>query len=351
MRRGSKGSELARRATRLSAGSWAAAHAAAGAVCISASAVLFALANVAPVTGTLYRCALPLPILAVLAVSERRREGPRSLLNHGYAVLAGFFLALNLVFWIHTIADVGAGAATVLGNLQVVFVAFLAWAMTGERPGRLLLVMLPVVLLGVVLVAGVIGGHGSARHPVAGVLFGLTTSATYACFLMILRQTADRQRRAAGQLFDATAGATAAALLLGLTFGGLQLEISWRSLAWLLVLTLTSGIVGWLLITRSIPHLPSTTSALILLLEPVGALILAAIALGQRPSLLQISGAFLVCGGVLIVTGGGRPRRGKGCPSAKVWRSSSGSPAGPADPGTSAGRIRIGAGQRDLHRS
>lgn len=313
MRRGSEGSALARRATRRSAGTWPVAHAVAGAMCISASAVLFALANVAPVTGTFYRCALPLPILAVLAVSERRREGPRSLANHSQAAVAGFFLALNLVFWIHTIADVGAGAATVLGNLQVVFVAFLAWTITGEKPGRLLLVMLPVVLLGVVLVAGMIGSHASARHPAAGVLFGLATSATYACFLMILRQTADQERRAAGPLFDATAGAAAAALLLGLTFGGLQLEISWRSFGWLLVLTLTSGIVGWLLVTWSLPQLPSTTSALILLLEPVGALILAAIALGQRPSLLQISGAVLVCGGVLIVTRGRRPpgrRRG-----------------------------------------
>ena len=33
----------------------------------------------------------------------------------------------------------------------------------------------------------------------------------------------------------------------------------------MLVLTLTSGIVGWLLITRSLPRLRATVSALILL--------------------------------------------------------------------------------------
>jgi len=70
------------------------------------------------------------------------------------------------------------------------------------------------------------------------------------------------------------------------------------------VLTLTSGIVGWLLITRSLPHLPASASALILLLEPVGAIILGAIVLSQRPSLLQMAGAVLVCGGVLVVATG-----------------------------------------------
>ena len=105
-----------------------------GAACLSASAILITLANVAPVTAAFYRCALPLPMLAVLAVAEQRRHGRRPVASHGYAVLAGLFLAANLVLWIHSIADVGAGVATVLGNLQVLFVAALAWAILGD-PG------------------------------------------------------------------------------------------------------------------------------------------------------------------------------------------------------------------------
>jgi drug/metabolite transporter (DMT)-like permease len=146
-----------------------------------------------------------------------------------------------------------------------------------------------------------IGSDGTGPHPIAGVLFGLATSATYACFLLILRHAAGQTYHPAGQLFDATAGAAAGALVLGLAFGGLQLTVPWRSLIWLLMLTLTSGIIGWLLIARSLPQLSATVSALILLLEPAGALVLAAIVLGQRPSPLQMSGAVLVCGGVLIV--------------------------------------------------
>ena len=291
---------LAPAVTRYGARSWPVAQAALGALCLSASAILFTLADVAPAAAAFYRCALPLPVLAVLAFAEQRRLGPRPLLSRAYAALAGLFLAVNLVLWIHTIDDVGAGAATVLGNLQVLFVAVLAWGILRERPERRFLIALPVVLLGVVLVSGLIGRNGSGHHPIAGVAFGLATSAAYGCFLLILRQTAGGAGHVAGQLFDATAGAAVGALLLGLAFGGLQLAIPWKSLAWLLVLTLTSGIVGWLLITRSLPQLPAALSALVLLLEPAGAMVLAAVVLGQPQSPLQIAGAALVCGGVLV---------------------------------------------------
>jgi drug/metabolite transporter (DMT)-like permease len=233
--------------------------------------------------------------------AEQCRHGPRSMASRRYALLAGLFWAVNLVLWIHAIADVGAGVATVLGNLQVLFVAAFAWALLRERPDRRYRVTLPVVLLGVVMVSGLTRGGGTGLHPAAGVAYGAATSAAYACMLLILRQTAGRARHVAGQLFDATAGAAAGSLLLGLAFGGLQLAIPWRSLGWLLVLVLICGIVGWLLITAALPRLPAALSSLLLLLEPAGAMLLAAIVLGQRPSLIQIAGAVLVCGGVLIV--------------------------------------------------
>jgi len=281
---------------------WPVALAAAGALCLSASAILFTLAAVQPVAAAFYRCALPLPVLAVLTFVEQRRLGPRPLVNRAWAVLAGLFFAVNLVLWVHSIADLGAGAATVLGNLQVLFVAVFAWPALRERPDRRFLVGLPVVLLGVVLVSGMLGrnGTGTGEHPLAGLAFGLGTSAAYALFLLIMRQTAGDEPHVAGQLFDATAGAAVGALLLGLALGEVHLAIHWRSLAWLLVLTLTSGIAGWLFITWSLPRMPAALSALILLLEPAGALALADVALRQRPSVLQFAGAALVCGGVLV---------------------------------------------------
>ncbi|MBO0882543.1 MAG: DMT family transporter, partial [Mycobacterium sp.] len=208
--------------------------------------------------------------------------------------------AANLVLWNHSIEDVGAGIATVLGNLQVLFILPLAWIALHERPDRRYLISVPIVLLGVVLMAGVLGGGTIGAHPLAGTGYGLGASAAYACFLLVLRKSAGATAHPAGQLFDATAGASIGALLLGAAFGGMDLGLSWSSLSWLLLLALSSGIVGWLLITSALTHLPATLAALLLLLEPAGAMILGVVILGQRPGLVQIIGAVLVGGAVLL---------------------------------------------------
>jgi drug/metabolite transporter (DMT)-like permease len=273
-----------------------------GAASISASAVLIKLADTGPATAAFYRCLLALPLLAALAVLEQRKRGPRQAAARRRAFVAGLFLAVDLVLWNHAIAEVGAGVATVLGNLQILFVAFAAWALFGERPDRRFLIFLPVVMAGVVLVSGMVGGDGGGTHPLAGIGYGLGTSVAYAVFLLILRRTSASTPHVAGPLAEATAGAALGALLLGLVFGGLQLRIGWSSLGWLLLLALLSQTLGWLLITSSLPRLPAAISSLTLLLQPAAAMLLAFLVLGERPSLIQIAGAVVVCTGVLTIS-------------------------------------------------
>jgi drug/metabolite transporter (DMT)-like permease len=273
-----------------------------GAGCLSASAILIRLAGTGTATAAFYRCFLALPLLFALAAVERRRRGPRRPAAHLGAIVAGGFLAVDLVLWNHAIADVGAGIATVLGNLQVIFVTAIAWLLLHERPGRGFLVALPVVMAGVVLVSGLAGAGAGDIHPLAGMIYGIATSVAYTAFLLIMRQTSAGAPHVAAPLAEATAGAAVGALLLGLAFGGLGLDVPWPSLRWLLLLSITSQTVGWLLITSSLPRLPAAVSSLLLLLQPVAAMGLAAAVLGERPSPAQLVGAVLVCGGVLAAS-------------------------------------------------
>ncbi len=273
-----------------------------GAASISASGVLIKLADTGPATAAFYRCLLALPLLIALAVLEQRRRGPRPAAAHRGAFVAGLCLAVDLVLWNHAIADVGAGVATVLGNLQVLFVAFAAWALFGERPERRFLIFLPVVLVGVVLVSGMVGGDGGGTHPLAGIGYGLGTSVAYAVFLLILRRSSASTPHAAGPLSEVTAGAVLGALVLGLVFGGLQLRIGWPSFGWLLLLALLSQTLGWLIITTSLPRLSAAIASLILLLQPAAAMLLAYLVLGEQPTLIQIAGAVVVCTGVLAIS-------------------------------------------------
>ena len=273
-----------------------------GAATISCSAVFVAESGASAVSTAFYRTALALPVLIVLAVIEQRRHGQRPLAQRLRAVLAGLFLAVDLILWAHAIADVGAGVATVLGNLQVLFVAGLAWVLWKERPGKAFAFALPVVMLGVVLVSGLLEKSTASPHPLAGIFFGVGTSIAYAGYLLILRRSSSTSVHVAGPVADATAGSAVAAFAFGLVFGGLGLHPLWPSIGWLTALALLSQTAGWLFIASSLPRLPAAVSSLMLLLQPAASLALAAVILRQQPTLLQILGAVLTCGGALAAS-------------------------------------------------
>jgi drug/metabolite transporter (DMT)-like permease len=278
----------------------------AGALTIAFSAILVRLAKVEPSTAAFFRCAYAVPVLSLIAWTERRRFGPRSARERRLAAWAGVLFAADLIFWHHSIADVGAGLATVLGNLQVVLVGFVAWMVLSERPGRRLIAAVPVVLSGIVLISGVIGS-AFGRDPARGVLFGILTAIAYSGFILLLREAGRDLRRPAGPLLDATAVSALVCIPAGALLGELDLTPGWSATGWLVLLALSSQVVGWLLITVSLPRLPAAVTSVLLTIQPVGSVILAAILLGENPSAPQLAGVALVFAGVTFATARRRP--------------------------------------------
>lgn len=276
----------------------------AGALTIAFSAILVRLADVSPSTAAIFRCVYALPVLAVLARGEDLRYGSRPGRTRRLAGAAGILLAIDLIAWHHSIEDVGAGLATVFANLQVVLVPFIAWVVLRERPTPSAGVALPVVVVGVLLISGVLERGAYGRHPQAGVLFGLLTAAAYAGFIMLMRSGGVDLRRPAGPLFDATASTAAAAIAGGLALGEADLVPSWPAHGWLVLLAVSSQVLGWLMITTSLPRLPAGQTSLLLTIQPVGSVALGALILGESPSLLQLAGVGLVLACVVRVARG-----------------------------------------------
>lgn len=279
----------------------------AGASAIATSATLVRLADAAPATVAVFRCAYALPVLALLTVAENRRYGPRTRRDRFLAAGAGVFFGFDLILWHLTIGASGAGIATVLGNLQVVIVGLVAWWLLGERPSTRLVAAVPVVLGGVVLISGVVGEGAYGDDPALGVVFGIGTSIAYAGFLLVLRHGAQDLRRLAGPLCDATAVALVVSVALAPVSGGLDLMPSWPAHGWLALLAITSQVAGWLLISVSLPRLPAALTSVILLLQPVMSIAIAAAVLEERPSPLQLLGCAVVLAGVVAATSGRRP--------------------------------------------
>src|SRR5947208_6895115 len=228
-----------------------------GAVAIAFSGILFRVSHVSPSTGAFYRCVWALPPLWFLSRREDRRYGPRPFRARSIAWLAGVFFSVDLVLWHNAIEQVGAGLATVLGNTQVVLVGLLAWALLGERPHRSSLVAIPIVGLGVVLISGALerGAYGS--NPGLGAVYGVLTGIAYSGFLLALREGGRDLRRPAGPLFTATFAAALGCAAIGAVVGDLDLTPSRAAIGWLVVLALSSQVLGWLLIATSLPRLPA----------------------------------------------------------------------------------------------
>lgn len=87
-----------------------------------------------------------------------------------------------------------------------------------------------------------------------------------------------------------------------MVLGEISFLPTWPSAAWLVILALSAQVVGYLLISVALPRLPSAVTSIVLLIQPVAAVGLAMLILGESPSPTQLLGVGLVVGGVLLAT-------------------------------------------------
>ena len=271
-------------------------------MCIAFSGIFYRFAHVTPETATAFRCLYGLPILALVGLLERRRYGPLPSRTVRLAIVAGVFFAGDLLAWHHAVDQVGAGLATVLGNLQVIVVALVAWAAFGERPPRSVLLGLPIVLGGVVLISGVVGSGAYGPNPALGTILGIITALAYAGYLLVIRRGSTDLRRPAGPVAISTASTAVVAIVFGLGVGQFDPVPSLPSHGWLALVGITSQSIGYLLISISLPRLPAALTSIILLAQPVATVAIARVLLDETPSIAQLLGVALVVGGIAVAT-------------------------------------------------
>jgi drug/metabolite transporter (DMT)-like permease len=273
-----------------------------GALAIAFSGIFYRWSEVSPATGVLFRCLFGLPILVLVARAEVAARGPMSRRAVALSALAGAFFTVDLITF-HVVVDLmGAGLATVMGNLQVVIVALTAWLLLGERPRREVFVAIPVMLIGVVLISGVAGAEAYGADPRAGVAIGLVTAFAYSGYLLVIRR-ASPDHRPAGPVAIATAVTGLLAGAFGAAVGSLDLTPGWPALGFLVAYGVVSQSIGYVAIQTALPRLPAVIASVLLLVQPVATLVLGVLLLGEDPSGEQLLGVILVVGGIALATG------------------------------------------------
>lgn len=240
--------------------------------------------------------------VVVLAISPGRfRLRRRELLP-----LAAFGVTgLAFVQWLYFLAihRLAIGVALLLEYLAPLLVALWARFAYGEHVRRRVWAALALALAGVLLIVNV---HGGVAISAAGVAFGLAAAVAYAVYVLLAERVIG-DRDAVSLLFFGFGIATIfwSAIVPWWTFPGRQVgaDVSllghlasrhlpvWALMAWMIVL---GTIAPFFLIVSALRHLSATRVAIVAMLEPVTAAIVARLWLGETFGALQLVGAAVV---------------------------------------------------------
>jgi drug/metabolite transporter (DMT)-like permease len=219
--------------------------------------------------------------------------------------LIGLLVGVQSLCLYSAVARIPVGLALLAFNTYPLWTAAAARLLYRHRPERATLLAMPVILFGLALaldVAGAASGLGAGEHwgrIGAGVGFAVVAAASFGLVLVLTQpEVADLDGRYRTALTMGMVGVLA--LAGSLAQGGLHwpdAPAGWWGLA---ALTLLYGTAFTIMFTL-LPKLGVVGSSPILNVEPVAALAMAWLLLGQSIAPVQIVGALLVVGAVMTL--------------------------------------------------
>ena len=288
----------------------------AGAFLLSFAPLFYVQSETTPITGAFFRMVYAFPILLIL-VWYLNREDSRSFNTRMLTFAAGILLAIDFAGYHSAIDYIGSGIATLIGNSQVIIVTLSSWWLFGERPNRMILLALPMVMLGLVFISGIWDDEPYGEDPFKGVIASILAAIFYSSFLILYRYSNRIKAPSANLQFDATIGAAIGLLLIGIApLEGLDIEpinftLSWPGHGWLILLAISCQIIGWIAITFALPRLPAAHTSFAVLLQPVLTIVWGVILLSETPSLQQMVGMTLIFSAIIAVTMFGESQSGR----------------------------------------
>ena len=219
--------------------------------------------------------------------------------NLGKLLLSGTLIGFNWILLFEAYRYTTVATATLCYYMAPIFVIVASPFLFKERLGRKKILCVAAALAGMVLVSGVtdsgFGGEGEWR----GVVLGLGAAVLYASVVVLNKFIREISA------YDKTVmqlGAAAVVLVPYTLLTGEMGSISFSPAA--VILLLTVGIIhtgiAYTLYFGSMKDLPGQTVALFSYIDPVGAILLSALVLGEAMGTAQTVGAVLVLCAALV---------------------------------------------------
>lgn len=265
---------------------------------ISTSGPIIAAAAVPALAIAFWRCLLGSgATFAWIAVRDRSGLARLTRGELRTLVVAGLLLGAHFATWIPSLRFTSVAASTALVATQPVWAALIARA-RGTHVPRGAWAGIGIALAGIVVVTG-IDASISPRN-----LIGDALALAGAIFMAMYVTVAEGARRTVST--SVTTGvaygiAAIPALALCLALGEPLTGYALRD--WLLILALTAGaqLLGHTLIAHVLKRTSATITSLAILFEVPGAILIAAIAIGQLPPLALLPAVGLLFAGLFVL--------------------------------------------------
>jgi drug/metabolite transporter (DMT)-like permease len=217
------------------------------------------------------------------------------------AIVIGAVLAVQSYCLYSSVARIPAALALIVFNVHPMLLTLLSWAAGGERPSWRALVAMPVALLGLALALDLQGAglNGRWAEIGAGVGFAIAAAVSFAIAMLM---TARWLVGVDGRLRSCMTMGTVAVLTLAAGAAAQTLALPTDTAGWtgLVLLTVFYGTAITSLFML-LPRLASPSDIAALNFEPIAVLLIAWVLLDQRLAPLQIAGALIVVGSIVVL--------------------------------------------------
>lgn len=272
---------------------------------VSTSSIFVRWSDSAPLTIALFRlfysCLLVLPFAVTGPMATRK--------DLGLMVVSGLSLSAHFFLWITSLSYTSVAESVLLVTTHPVPVALASAYFLRERPNRLQIAGISAAVIGasaIVLLPMLLNPSGGGDH-LFGNLLAFLGSLAMVPYLLIGRKVRPR------------VGIFRYALTVyGVALGATVVYVAATGVAWavtepkehalFLTMALIPGLLGHTLYNYLLKHVPAFVVSSTLLFEPVGAAILAAILLAERPEWYVVLCGAVLIGGLFLIARGERSR-------------------------------------------
>lgn len=236
--------------------------------------------------------------LFVKAKGQKIRHGigVKSLL---LLVLSGAAMGFNWILLFEAYNYTTVATATLCYYMEPTIVIFVSPFIFKEKLTIRKVICAIVSLVGMIFVSGILNGQGIQLNETKGILFGLGAAVLYSTVVVLNKivQIEDAYEKTIIQLLSA-AIVLIPYLLLTEDFSSVQLSAI--SIWMILIVGIVHTGIAYALYFGSMKDLSSQSIAVLSYIDPVSALILSAIILGEEFTVFGLIGAILIIGSAII---------------------------------------------------